>query len=60
MLTILDEYTHECLVIYVACSISSRQVIQLPAWLFLVHGAPSYPGSDYGPEFIAFALAWTA
>jgi putative transposase len=56
MLTILDEYTRECLTIQVARSISSRQVIQLLEWLFLVRGAPSYLRSDNGPEFIAFAL----
>jgi putative transposase len=56
MLTILDEYTRECLIIHVARSISSQQVIQILAWLFLVRGAPSYLRSDNGPEFIAFAL----
>lgn len=56
MLTILDEYARECLIIYVARSISSHQVIQLLEWLFLVHGAPSYLRSDNGPEFIALAL----
>jgi len=56
ILTILDEYTRECLIIHVARSISSRQVIQILEWLFLVRGAPSYLRSDNGPEFIAFAL----
>lgn len=56
MLTILDEYTRECLGIHVARSIACRQVIQMLAWLFVVHGAPSYLRSDNGPEFIAFAL----
>jgi putative transposase len=55
MLTILDEYTREC-IIHVAQSISSHQVIQILEWLFLVRGAPSYLRSDNGPEFIAFAL----
>jgi transposase InsO family protein len=35
MLTILDEYTRECLTIHVARSVSSRQVIQQLEWLFL-------------------------
>lgn len=56
MLTILDEYTRESLAIHVARSISSRQVIQILEWLFLVRGAPHYLRSDNGPEFIAFAL----
>jgi transposase InsO family protein len=56
MLTILDEYTRECLIIQVARSISSQQVIRTLEWLFVVRGAPSYLRSDNGPEFIAFAL----
>jgi transposase InsO family protein len=56
MLTILDEYTRECLTIHVARSISSRQVIQVLEWLFLLRGAPDHLRSDNGPEFIAYAL----
>lgn len=56
MLTVLDEYTRECLFIHVARSISSQQVIRILEWLFVVRGAPSYLRSDNGPEFIAFAL----
>lgn len=56
MLTILDEYTRECLAIHVARSISSRQVIQQLEWLFLLRGAPDYLRSDNGPEFVAYAL----
>lgn len=56
ILTILDEYTRECLAIHVARSISSRQIIQVLEWLFLLRGAPDYLRSDNGPEFIAYAL----
>lgn len=56
MLTILDEYTRECLTIHVARSISSRQVIQQLEWLMLLRGAPEYLRSDNGPEFVAYAL----
>lgn len=56
MLTILDEYTRECLTIHVARSISSRQVIGVLEWLFLLRGAPDHLRSDNGPEFIAYAL----
>lgn len=56
MLTVLDEYTRECVAIHVARSISSQQVIQLLEWLFLLRDAPNYLRSDNGPEFIAFAL----
>lgn len=56
MLTVLDEYTRECLTIHVARSISSRQVIGVLEWLFLLRGAPGHLRSDNGPEFIAYAL----
>ena len=56
MLTVLDEYTRECLTIHVARSISSRQVIAILDWLFVVRGAPEHLRSDNGPEFIAYAL----
>lgn len=56
MLTVLDEYTRECLTIHVARSISSRQVMAILEWLFLVRGAPEHLRSDNGPEFIAYAL----
>jgi putative transposase len=56
MLTILDEYTRECLTIHVARSISSRQVIGVLEWLFVLRGAPGHLRSDNGPEFIAYAL----
>jgi putative transposase len=56
ILTILDEYTRECLIIHVARSISSQQIIQILGWLFVVRGALRYLRSDNGPEFIAFAL----
>jgi len=56
ILTVLDEYTRECLTIHVARSISSHQVIQVLEWLFLLRGAPDHLRSDNGPEFIAYAL----
>jgi transposase InsO family protein len=51
MLTVLNEYTRECLTIHVAHSISSRQVIKVLEWLFLVRGRPDNLRSDNGPEF---------
>lgn len=56
MRAVLDEYTRECLTIHIARSISSRQVIQVREWLFLLRGAPTHLRSDNGPEFIAYAL----
>ncbi|MBI5668385.1 MAG: transposase family protein [Chloroflexi bacterium] len=52
----LDEYTRECLALHITRSISSRQVIQVLEWLFLLRGAPDYLRSDNGPEFVAYAL----
>jgi putative transposase len=56
MLTVLDEYTRECLTIQAARSMSSRQVIKVLEWLFLVRGRPDNLRSDNGPEFIAYAI----
>ncbi len=56
ILTILDEYTRECLAIHVARAISSRQVIQVLEWLFLTRATPAFLRSDNGPEFVAYAV----
>lgn len=55
-LTIVDEFTHECLAIDVAGSIRSARVIEVLSVLVSRHGAPRYLRSDNGPEFIATAL----
>ena len=55
-LTIVDEYTRECLAIDVAGSIRSRRVIEVLARLISTHGAPRYLRSDNGPEFVSRAL----
>ena len=55
-LTIVDEFTRECLAIDVAGSIRSRRVIEILAQLISVHGAPKYLRSDNGPEFISRAI----
>lgn len=58
-LTVIDEYTRECLAIDVAGSIRSGRVIELLSKLVSVHGAPSYLRSDNGPEFVSRAvLRW--
>jgi len=56
ILTILDEYTRECLASVVARRMGSQEVILLLADLFLKHGLPQYIRSDNGPEFIAIKL----
>jgi putative transposase len=55
-LTIVDEYTRECLAIDVAGSIRSHRVIEVLAQLISTHGAPRYLRSDNGPEFVSRAL----
>jgi transposase InsO family protein len=61
ILTVLDEFTRECLAIRVERSIGSQRVIDTLEWLFLLHGAPTHLRSDNGPEFIAKALReWLA
>jgi putative transposase len=56
MLTVLDEFTRECLAIQVATTLPAERVIAVLARLFQAAGAPHYLRSDNGPEFIALAL----
>ena len=55
-LTVIDEFTRECLAIDVAGSIRSGRVIDVLARLVSVHGAPRHLRSDNGPEFVATAI----
>ena len=55
-LTLVDEYTKECLAIDVAGSIRTRRVIEVLSRLISVHGSPRYIRSDNGPEFVSAAL----
>ena len=55
-LTVIDEYTRECLAIEVASTIRSQQVIDVLARLMSIHGMPSCLRSDNGPEFVSTAL----
>lgn len=58
-LTVIDEFTRECLAIDVAGSIRSGRVIEVLAKLVSVHGVPRYLRSDNGPEFVSRAvLRW--
>jgi putative transposase len=55
-LTIVDEYTRECLAIDVSGSIRSARVIDVLSRLISLHGAPRYLRSDNGPEFVSKAI----
>ena len=60
-LTIVDEYTRECLALEADRSITSVDVIDVVMNLFCTRGVPGHIRSDNGPEFIARALReWLA
>ena len=56
VLSIIDEFTRECLVLKVDRSITSEDVIDVLAELFARRGVPQCIRSDNGPEFIAKAI----
>jgi len=53
MLTVLDEYTRECLAIKVARRLNSNDVLDVLAELFSWKGIPCHIRSDNGSEFAA-------
>jgi transposase InsO family protein len=60
-LSIVDEYTRECLALKVDRSITSEDVIDTLSELFAMRGVPRHIRSDNGPEFIAEAIGrWLA
>jgi putative transposase len=56
ILTVLDEYTRECLAIKVERRITSQDVIDKLFDLFIFRAIPDYIRSDNGPEFTAKAI----
>jgi transposase InsO family protein len=56
MLTMVDEFTRECLAIEVGRKLNSQDVLRVLARLFLQHGTPEYIRSDNGSEFTAKAV----
>ncbi|HEY6369712.1 MAG TPA: IS3 family transposase [Candidatus Sulfotelmatobacter sp.] len=61
MLTMIDEYTRECLAIRVARRLGSYEVIEALADVMLWRGTPENIRSDNGPEFVAEELRkWLA
>ena len=53
MLTLIDEFTRECLAIDVRRKLGSEDVLERLSELFIQRGAPAYIRSDNGPEFTA-------
>ena len=56
ILTLVDEFTRECLAIKVARSFQAVDVIQVLIEVFAEYGQPAFLRSDNGPEFIAYTL----
>ena len=56
MLTVVDEFTRECLAIRVERQLQSKHVIEVLGELFLTHGVPDHIRSDNGPEFTAASV----
>ena len=55
-LTVVDEWTRECLAIDVGSGIRGARVIEVLARLVSLRGAPRYLRCDNGPEFVSRAL----
>ena len=56
MLTVIDEFTRECLAIDVARRLTSEDVLERLSDLFVCRGVPKHIRSDNGPEFTAIAV----
>ena len=61
MLCVVDEFTREALAIRVARKLTSADVIDVLADLFVARGVPAHVRSDQGPECVAAAVqGWIA
>lgn len=61
LLTVVDEYSRECLAIRVERRMTANDVLWVLADLFLEYGIPEHIRSDNGPEFVAKAVrSWLA
>ena len=56
MLTVMDEYTRECVAIEARRRMRATDVQEVLGELFLARGCPTHMRSDNGPEFIAQLL----
>lgn len=60
-LTVVDEFSRECLALPVARRFTAQDVVAVLAELVAERGSPVFIRSDNGPEFIALAVrAWLA
>ena len=61
MMSVVDEYSRECLALEVERSITSEEVVKTLDRSFAERGTPRFIRSDNGPEFIAQAVKrWLA
>jgi len=61
ILTVIDEFSRECLAILADRHIKADDVLYCLADLFIEHGVPEHIRSDNGPEFTAKAVRnWLA
>ena len=56
LMVVIDEFTRECLAIYVTRRIRAGDALEVCADLMERHGVPRYIRSDNGPEMIAKVL----
>jgi transposase InsO family protein len=56
MLTLIDEFTRECLAVDVARKLNHDDVLERLAWLMATRGVPDHIRSDNGSEFTAKAV----
>lgn len=61
MLTVVEEFSRECLAIGIDRRLTSRDVIRILARQMLRRGVPEHIRSDNGPEYIASVVRrWLA
>ena len=59
LLTLVDEFTRECLSIDVVRQLNSEDVLKRLVWLMVTRDVPDHIRSDNGPEFTAKVVrAW--
>ncbi len=56
MLTVIDDYTRECLTIDMARNLRNGDALERLAWLMATRGVPKYIRPDNGVEFTAIAI----
>jgi putative transposase len=55
-LSVIDEFTRECLALDVARSMNAVEVVEVLSELVLIRGVPGHVRCDNGPEFVAAAI----